>query len=384
MHKIAIVVQRYGEEINGGSELAARLLAEKLQQFYDITVITTCAQDYYSWKDHYGPGESYINGIRVMRFKVDHERNKKTFDTITSKIISELSTPLLEEQWIRHEGPISSPLLEYIYHSKEEYFRFIFVTYLYATTYYGLPLVHTKAILIPTAHDEPTLHFSIYDRLFSLVKHLIFLTEEEGQVIKKRFPQLQATTRVIGIGLDTPFEISPSPISTKHTQNRYNLHHPYFVYVGRVDPSKGCEELFTFFLKYKEQIKSNIKLIVIGKSEMTIPTSSDIIDLGYISNQDKWDIMSGALALINPSLYESFSFVVLEAMYCNIPSIVNSKSTVLADHIVKSKNGVLYNTYNEFVTALSTVQKIKVDRGYLKQYEWTSIILKYREEIERV
>ena len=54
--KIAFVNQRYGLEVNGGSELLCRQMAEKLSEIYDVEVITTCALDYVSWENHYAAG----------------------------------------------------------------------------------------------------------------------------------------------------------------------------------------------------------------------------------------------------------------------------------------------------------------------------------------
>ena len=41
MKRIAIVNQRYGLEVNGGSEYYARLIAEHLNKYYNVEVLTT-------------------------------------------------------------------------------------------------------------------------------------------------------------------------------------------------------------------------------------------------------------------------------------------------------------------------------------------------------
>ena len=43
--KLAIVVQRYGADINGGAELHARYIAERLSRHAEVEVFTTCARD---------------------------------------------------------------------------------------------------------------------------------------------------------------------------------------------------------------------------------------------------------------------------------------------------------------------------------------------------
>ena len=54
--KLAIVVQRYGADINGGAELHARYIAEHLSRHADVEVLTTCARDYVTWRDEYPAG----------------------------------------------------------------------------------------------------------------------------------------------------------------------------------------------------------------------------------------------------------------------------------------------------------------------------------------
>ena len=49
--KLAFVVQRYGADIAGGSEMHCRQLAERLSSRHDITVLTTCARDYVTWEN---------------------------------------------------------------------------------------------------------------------------------------------------------------------------------------------------------------------------------------------------------------------------------------------------------------------------------------------
>ena len=49
--KLAVAVQRYGADINGGAELHARYIAERLARHAEVEVVTTCARDYVTWRN---------------------------------------------------------------------------------------------------------------------------------------------------------------------------------------------------------------------------------------------------------------------------------------------------------------------------------------------
>jgi hypothetical protein len=51
--KLAVVVQRYGADINGGAELHARYVAEHCPGTPAVDVLTTCARDYVTWRDDF-------------------------------------------------------------------------------------------------------------------------------------------------------------------------------------------------------------------------------------------------------------------------------------------------------------------------------------------
>src|SRR5690606_17417989 len=133
------------------------------------------------------PGEAICGGVRVHRFPVDTPRNPRVFNDLFSRILNHRSSLQVQEQWIKEQGPYSTALLSYIENNRCTYDAFIFFTYLYCTTYFGLPLVRDRAILVPTAHDEPAIYLSIFDRVFCAPKRLLFLTPEEKDFVLKRF-----------------------------------------------------------------------------------------------------------------------------------------------------------------------------------------------------
>ena len=69
--RLAFVVQRYGLEINGRTEMQCRQLAERMSGHMQVEVLTTCAEDHYTWRNVYPAGCETINGVPIHRFPVD-------------------------------------------------------------------------------------------------------------------------------------------------------------------------------------------------------------------------------------------------------------------------------------------------------------------------
>ena len=61
--KLAVVVQRYGQAINGGAELHARYIAEHLARHAEVEVLTTCSADYVTWRNELPAGVEQVNGL---------------------------------------------------------------------------------------------------------------------------------------------------------------------------------------------------------------------------------------------------------------------------------------------------------------------------------
>jgi glycosyltransferase involved in cell wall biosynthesis len=378
--KIAFIVQRYGLEVNGGAELLCRLIAEHLSKYHDVEVITTCAKDYITWRDEYKPGKDNVNGITVWRFPVDAPRDIQNFNKISEKISRESHNKEDEIEWMKQQGPYSTKLLDFITSNKYAHDYFIFVTYLYCTTFFGLPIVKEKAILVPTAHDEPPIYFSIFESLFRLPKAIIFNTEEEKKFVESKFITQDIPNDTVGIGIDVPEKIDPDDFKTKYKVDTF------IIYAGRIDESKGCGELFEYFLRYKKETQSKIKLVLLGKPVMKVPKHPDILSLGFVSEQDKFNGIKASQLLVMPSKYESFSMVIMEAWLCNKAVLVNGDCKVLKGHATKSNGGLWYQNYEEFRECLKLLLSNEILRDKMgrngksyaeENYSWNKVEEKY-------
>src|SRR3954471_13557477 len=111
---IAIAVQRYGADINGGAELHARFIAERLSRVATVEVVTTCARDYVTWKNELPAGVEQINGVQVRRFPVRHERTPHEFGRRSAPVVESTHSLADELAWLESEGPASPALLDYV------------------------------------------------------------------------------------------------------------------------------------------------------------------------------------------------------------------------------------------------------------------------------
>ena len=387
--KIAIVCQRYGLDVNGGSELYCRQVAERLSSIYDVTIYTTCAVDYITWKNHYPAGEENINGVRVKRFPVSEERDIKRFNEICDSVMSRPDhTDAQEEEWVRKQGPVCDALLDCLDEEQRQYRAIVFMTYLYYLTVMGSKRAYPHTVLIPTVHDEPPAYLRIYDQVFAAAKGIAWNTEEERSFARKRFPAIKDTPEAMtGIGIEGPqADLTELPESIRGTR--------YVVYAGRIDESKGCGEMFDFYLRYKwRNPGSRLKLVLMGKPVMEIPAHPDIISLGFVSEEMKFAVMSQAVALLLHSRFESLSMVVLESMYMGKPVLVTGKCEVLKGHCLRSNAGLYFNDYREFAETLNYLlshpaeyeQMCANGKRYVNEnYRWDVIIDKYHGLIEAV
>lgn len=388
--RVAFVVQRYGLEVNGGAELFTRKLAEHIAHIYDIEVITTKAVEYTTWKNEYENDTDVINGITVHRFGVVEPRDVESFSEYGNEVFDKPDvTPEKEEKWLKMQGPYSPELIQYIEDSADNYDVFVFVTYLYYTTVKGLPKVKDKSLFIPTAHDEAAIHLKMYEELFKMPRAIFYLTKEEKDFVEKKFNNGNIFNNggAGGSGIDLPENINKDRFRQERNIDEY------IVYAGRIDAAKGCVQLFEYFSRYKKENDSSLKLVMMGKEAIDVPESDDIISLGFVSEQDKFDIMAGAKFLVMPSEFESLSIVVLEAMALSVPVLVNGWCDVLKGHCVRSNAGLYYMSYREFegcinymlkspevMSAMGQNGKIYVE----KNYTWDVIIDRFTAMIEAV
>jgi glycosyltransferase involved in cell wall biosynthesis len=344
--KLAFVVQRFGLEINGGAELHCRWIAEHMKKFCEVEVLTTQAYDYVTWKNHYNEGEDEVNGILVKRFPVIRSRDPERFGRIQNHIVTNEHTFEEELKWMEEEGPLAPALIEYIKEHENDYDYFLFFSYRYYHSYWGIRAVPHKSILVPTAEHDSIIHLSLFKDLFRKPRAFIYNSVEEKNLIHSISQNQNILGDVVGVGSEIPDEFFPDEFRQK-----YGITKDYVIYIGRIDENKGCAQLFPYFQRFKQEEATEIKLVLVGSSKLNIPAHPDIIHLGFLSEEDKFSGLKGAMMLMMPSFYESLSMVTLEAWAMGKPVLANAQCEVLKGQCMRSNAGLYYSNYDEFKEA---------------------------------
>jgi glycosyltransferase involved in cell wall biosynthesis len=385
--KIAVIVQRYGPDITGGSEHLCRMISERLARKHDVEVLTTSARDYISWKNEYPEGRSSLNGVRIYRFRTERTRNLDEFNRFSEQLYYNNHTTEDELRWLDDQGPFCPSLIDFLKSMHRTYDRLLFFTYLYYPAYHGLQIAPEKSVLVPTAHDEPAIRLSIFRQVFSLPYALIFNTPAEKEFAQSLF-QLQQVLKVGGVGVEIP-----THINRKAFQRKQGLIEDYFYYGGRIDAGKGCAELVEFYQKKKQNLENFPFLILSGHLSMNLPSDPSIVYMGYLSEQEKSEALQGALTVIIPSVMESLSLLLLEGFAARTPALVKEGSAVLKDHCVKSNAGLFYNDYYDFSACVDYLMRHHRVRHLLgangqryvhRYYSWPKVMSIYEETLNLI
>jgi len=387
--KIAFVIPWYGEDISGGAETELRGLAHHLQDAgVELEVLSTCVQDFRSdWNvDYHKPGVENCAGITVRRFSV-RKRDTVQFDKVNAKFMFGETVSTEDEKIFMREMVNSPDLYKYIREHKTEYELFAFIPYMFGTTYFGVQECLEKAILIPCLHDEAYAHMSLFKNCFSMVAGMTFLSDPERLLAEKLYAVSGDSFVYLGAGVDTDFSSDADRFRKK-----YNMNTPFILYAGRKEAGKRVDELIRYFVEYKRRNPSELKLVLIGGGEIEIP-SEEIIDLGFVPTQDKYDAYAAATMFCNPSEMESFSIVIMESWLAQVPVLVNGKCAVTTDFAKKANGGLYYLSYAEFEGCVNYLldhrevsrQMGENGRAFVSaNFAWNVIVDKYRSYFEKM
>ncbi len=399
MKKVALVVQRYGEDIIGGAEAHAREIAERLVRDlgFKVSVFTTTAKDHYTWQPHYAEGRELLRGVEVERFHVRFARNMfifRGFNFLSRPVLKFLRCipflrPLnrgLENLWFLLQGPYVPRLLEQLKKRSGEFDRILFFTYLYAPTQKGGVAFKDKAILVPTAHDEPAFYFSHTRSLLDAVGVILANTEAEKKLLLQVAPETKPKVLVAGMGLDEKYLRAAGDQSHKSER-------PFLLYLGRVGRAKGIDRLLDYFSRYREKSgRTDLELVLAGGIDhgFVLPKMDGVRFRGFVSGEEKLSLLRNAACIVNPSEFESLSLLALEGMALRKPLLLNTRCAVFADYESRLPSVKGFHDFASFCQSLDVCLNEdaswndalnKTHDWVVKQYSWETVLGIYRQVI---
>ncbi|MGH9341202.1 MAG: glycosyltransferase family 4 protein [Acidobacteriota bacterium] len=346
--KLAFVIPWHGPEIPGGAENLCRNWAHHLAEAgKQVEILTTTIKEFQSnWNiAHYRPGIYGDGSVTVRRFALrpgDHH----AFNLVNRKLLAGLPVSLEQEKTFFKESVNSDALIQFIEEQRPHYL-FLFIPYLYGTTYHGIAAAGDRSILIPCLHDEPYARMRLTRQRLSAVQSWIFNSHPEQRLAERLYGISPARKIVLGMGL--PLNISGD---AQAFRRKFLQEAPFLLYVGRKDRTKNTDLLLAYFKEYKRnRLSSRLQLLLAGVGQETAD-GPDIRDLGYLAAQDKYDCFAAAQALCNPSVNESFSIVLMESWLCGTPVLVNSHCPVTRDFAQRGRGGLCFSDYYEFEASL--------------------------------
>jgi glycosyltransferase involved in cell wall biosynthesis len=370
--RILFVIQRYGLEVAGGSELHCRWLATRLARRHQVEIATTCALDYIEWRNHYPPGEDAVDGLRVRRFPVARPRSEHRFSLIQDHVFHDEHTLADEREWVVENGPVCPALVKALPAWPADVV--VFYSYRYYQSFFGVPAVADRAVLVPTAEEDPAVELPVFAPLFRAPRGLLYLTPEERALVNGVSGNEAVPSVVIGSGINVPGGWPAADVRA-----RYALPGRFLFYAGRIDRNKGADKLFTYYRRLADEWADVPPLVLVGTAALPIPDHPKIRHLGFVSEDEKFALLAAADVLLMPSAYESLSVIVLEAWAMGRPVLVNAACKVLEGQCVRSGGGLFYRGYSEWAEALRLLVRDRplgdalgaAGRDYVRrEYDW--------------
>ncbi len=388
MSNIAFIIPRYHIPQAGGAEVLVQNLAEKLVKIgHKIDVLTTCSQDHTRWGNDLKSGRENIHGVNVHRFTVDERANFSRFVLLEQRIDRGWPLNLQEENhWIK--GSVhSKELYAFLDMHQSQWDALIFAPYLFGLTYQGIQIVSHKSFLIPCLHNEPYAYLHIFQSMFQNAKGILFNSLPEKELARNIFSIPEEKCSIVGMGFE-PFPL----LKEKKFRKKFNLgSDPFLLYAGRREKGKNTPLLINYFQTYKKHHPGSLKLVLIGSGEIEEKLSTDIIDCGFVSVEEKQEAYEEALLTCQPSLNESFSIVLMESWLAQTPVLVNAKSDVTRFHTESSQGGLWFKNFFEFESCLDfslNQEEIRRKMGHqgktyvLNNFQWDHVLDRFIKAIE--
>ncbi len=212
-----------------------------------------------------------------------------------------------------------------------------------------VPLIHPRRTLV-TVHDLgyrafPDAHpwrqrtyLDLSTRWsVSAAAHVLVDSESTRDAVIRAYGVPASKLTVAYPGFDRTLHPVRNPATLAEVRRTYGIPGDYLLFLGRIQPRKNLTRLIQAFARVLPDHPA-LTLVLAGpegwladpihRGVETYGIAERVRFPGYVAEDDKAALISGAQAFVYPSLYEGFGFPVLEAQSCEVPLLTSRTSSL--------------------------------------------------------
>lgn len=356
--KIAFVVERYGGDEAGEAGRRTRALAAALaDRGHDVTVLTTCSREPGSRSDDVAPGETSLDGVRVVRFKsvrtgierwthrAKSERVKRALDAVAP--------------WGRRLG--YDRYAEYLDHRGQLFDVVLFSGAWSDLATTGIGRVR-RAVLAPPPVDGCTSSSHDAAALVRASRGIAVATAEEAGLIR----------RALGSGGNhSTFVLGACPEPCAACERRGAAEQvvdgPFLLCVAH--DSVATASLVEAFRTFRDAYArtpfeddlgrrfegAQVRLVFGGDHRHAHAPSDGILSLGILDDVTRGRLVTGAIAVIHADPSAHLPQSLLEAWALGRPTIARVQSSALSTVFERAGAGYTFESPSTFAACAASL-----------------------------
>ncbi len=167
---------------------------------------------------------------------------------------------------------------------------------------------------------------------------ILTVSETSKRDILKFFDIPPEKVAVIYNAIDERFLAEPDEEQMDRIRQRYQLDHPFLLYVGNIKPHKNLGRLIEAFARVKSSGLDDLRLVIVGDQVSRYPPLRQAVHRHRLDKEVRflgfqpYDTLAVfyrlSRAFVFPSLYEGFGLPPLEAMACGTPVVTSNVSSL--------------------------------------------------------